>query len=96
MSTALSAAIMTPEFEDCTEVLHSLYKFHDNELTAAEADDIRQHLLACEPCLDHFQVEDAMRLLIRRCCADEKAPEGLRLRMRATYSRTVIGFEATE
>jgi len=59
---------MTPEFEDCTEVLRSLYAFHDYELTAAEADEIRQHLMACEPCLDHFQVEDAMRLLIRRCC----------------------------
>ncbi len=87
---------MTPEFEDCTEVLRSLYAFHDNELTAAEADEIRQHLMACEPCLDHFQVEDAMRLLIRRCCVEEKAPEGLRLRMRATYSRTVIGYEDTE
>ena len=85
-----------PEFEDCTEVLRSLYAFHDNELTAAEADDIRQHLMACEPCLDHFQVEDAMRLLIRRCCAEEKAPEGLRMRMQATYSHTVISIEETD
>jgi len=71
-----SGATMTPEFEDCTDVLRSLYAFHDNELTAAEADEIRQHLM--------------------RCCAEEKAPEGLRMRMRATYSRTVIGFDSTE
>jgi anti-sigma factor (TIGR02949 family) len=81
---------MKPDFEDCTDVLRSLYAFHDNELSVAEADEIRQHLMACEPCLDHFQVEDALRVLIRRCCADEKAPEGLRMRVRATYSRTVI------
>ena len=81
---------MKPDFEDCTDVLRSLYAFHDNELSVAQADEIRQHLMACEPCLDHFQVEDALRVLIRRCCADEKAPEGLRMRVRATYSRTVI------
>jgi anti-sigma factor (TIGR02949 family) len=81
---------MKPDFEDCTDVLRSLYAFHDNELSAAQADEIRQHLMACEPCLDHYQVEDALRVLIRRCCADEKAPEGLRMRVRATFSRTVI------
>ncbi len=87
---------MRPEFEDCTEVLRHLYEFHDQELSPAEADEIREHLLACEPCLDHYQVEDAMRLLIRRSCTAEKAPEELRLRVRATYSRTVIVTEAPE
>ena len=66
------------------------------ELRPAEADEIREHLLACEPCLDHYQVEDAWRLLIRRCCAGEKAPDGLRLRVRATYTRTVIVTETAD
>ncbi|MCA0294926.1 MAG: mycothiol system anti-sigma-R factor [Actinobacteria bacterium] len=86
---------MRPEFEDCTEVLRHLYEFHDKELSAAEADEIREHLMACEPCLDHYQVEDVMRLLIRRCCSAEKAPETLRLRVRAIYTRTVIITETT-
>ena len=81
---------MTHEFEDCTDVLRRLYAFHDRELSESEADEIRAHLMACEPCLDHYQVEDALRLLIRRCCAAEKAPETLRLRVRATWTRTVI------
>ena len=81
---------MTPDSDDCTGVLRNLYAFHDNELSPAEADEIRQHLMACEPCLDHFQVEDALRVLIRNCCAEEKAPEALRMRVRATYTRTVI------
>ena len=87
---------MRPDFEDCTDVLRSLYAFHDNELTQAEADDIREHLMACEPCLDHYQVEDALRLLIRRCCAQAKAPDELRIRVRATYSRTVTFTETTD
>jgi anti-sigma factor (TIGR02949 family) len=87
---------MTHDFEDCTEVLRNLYAFHDHELTDAEADEIRAHLLACEPCLDHYQVENALRLLIRRCCSEEKAPETLRMRVRATWTKTVIVTEATD
>jgi len=86
---------MTPDFEDCTDVLGSLYAFHDKALSEAEADEIRQHLMACEPCLDRYQVEDAMRLLIRRSCA-EKAPEQLRMRVRATYTHTVVITETTD
>ena len=81
---------MTPESEECTAVLRDLYAFHDKELSPAQADEIREHLMACEPCLDEYEVEDAMRTLIRKCCTEEKAPEEFRLRMRATYSRTVI------
>nr|WP_300150303.1 mycothiol system anti-sigma-R factor [Propionicimonas sp.] len=87
---------MTPDFEDCTAVLHNLYAFHDHELTDAEADEIRAHLLACEPCLERYQMEDALRLLIRRCCSAEKAPEALRLRVRATWTKTVIITETTD
>ncbi len=75
---------------DCGDVLRHLYAFHDHELSDAEADEIREHLLACEPCLDRFQVEEAMRVLIRRCCSAEKASEELRTRVRATWTRTVI------
>ncbi len=87
---------MAHDLSDCRAVLAHLYEFHDSELSPAEADEIREHLLACEPCLDHYQVEDAWRLLIRRCCAGEKAPDGLRLRVRATYTRTVIVTETAD
>jgi len=87
---------MTSDFEDCTDVIRNLYAFHDQELSPAEADEIREHLLACEPCLDHYQVEDAMRLLIRRCCGAEKAPDTLRLRVQATYSRTMVVRQTEE
>ena len=71
-----------PTPEECSQVLGRLYAFHDHELSDAEADLIRDHLLACEPCLDRYDVERAMRLLIRRCCGAERAPETLRLRIR--------------
>ena len=84
-----------PHFEDCHEVLDHLYAFHDHELTEEEADHIREHLLACEPCLDSFQVEDALRTLIRKCCNSEAiASADLRLRVQATLPRTVITTES--
>jgi anti-sigma factor (TIGR02949 family) len=84
-----------PHFEDCHEVLDHLYAFHDHELTEEEADHIREHLLACEPCLDSFQVEDALRTLIRKCCNSEAiASADLRLRVQATLTRTVITTES--
>lgn len=81
---------MTHESHDCTDVLRQMYAFHDRELTESEADEIRAHLMACEPCLDHYQVEDALRLLIRRRCTEEKAPDTLRLRVQETWTRTVV------
>lgn len=74
----------------CGHILERLYEFHDHELTEAEAEEIRQHLLACEPCLDRYDVEQALRMLIRRCCSGASAPDSLRLRIRTTITKTVI------
>ncbi|MCW5951639.1 MAG: mycothiol system anti-sigma-R factor [Propionibacteriaceae bacterium] len=79
-----------PTSHACDHILDRLYQFHDHELTEAEADEIREHLLACEPCLDRYDVEQALRMLIRRCCSGQSAPESLRLRIRTTITRTVI------
>jgi anti-sigma factor (TIGR02949 family) len=80
-----------PEFESCDEVLKHLYAFHDNELSEEEADHIRQHLMACEPCLDSFQVEEALRALIRKCCVSEAvASMELRMRVQTTIVETVV------
>ncbi len=79
-----------PTSHACDHILDRLYEFHDHELTEAEADEIREHLLACEPCLDRYDVEQALRLLIRRGCSGQAAPESLRLRIRTTITRTVI------
>ena len=71
---------------DCSAVHEQVYAFPDHQLSAAAAADIREHLMACEPCLDKFQVEEAMRALIQRCCREDLAPEGLRVRIRASFT----------
>lgn len=78
------------ELSDCSHVLARLHEFHDHEISDAEAAEIRAHLLACEPCLDRYDLEEALRVLIRRCCASERAPESLRTRVRASFGQTTV------
>ena len=58
-----------------------MYEFLDNEIDTANGDAIRQHLAECEPCLDRFDVEQAVKAVVRRCCGGEHAPEHLRTRI---------------
>ena len=82
--------VNNPGSDECSRMVDRLYEFHDHALSAEEADEIRAHLLACEPCLDRYQAEDVMRMVIRRCCTGERAPDALRLRVQASFTRTVI------
>jgi anti-sigma factor (TIGR02949 family) len=69
------------EPDDCAKVLKQVYQFLDNELDTASGDAIREHLAACEPCLDEFDVEQAVKSLVHRCCGNDRAPETLRARI---------------
>ncbi|MBA3528712.1 MAG: mycothiol system anti-sigma-R factor [Propionibacteriaceae bacterium] len=63
---------------DCEHVLARVYEFIDNELDTATGDAIRQHISDCEPCLDKFDVEQAVKSLVARRCGGETAPAHLR------------------
>ena len=63
---------------DCEHVLERVYEFIDNELDHASGDAIRQHLSDCEPCLDKFDVEQAVKKLVARRCGGDTAPAHLR------------------
>ncbi|MFP5283478.1 MAG: mycothiol system anti-sigma-R factor [Actinomycetes bacterium] len=65
----------------CAHVLEQVYAFLDHELDNASNDAIRMHLQACEPCLDRFDVEQALKSLVARRCGGELAPAQLRARI---------------
>lgn len=65
----------------CELVVHRMHEFLDNELDEATGDEIRAHLAACEPCLHRYDVEQAVRTLLRECCTSEVAPASLRTRI---------------
>jgi len=66
------------EAEDCEHVLERVYEFIDNELDSASGDAIRRHLSDCEPCLDKFDMEQAVKKLVARRCGGDTAPAHLR------------------
>lgn len=74
----------------CMQAKEQLNSFLDKELAEPDADVVRQHLQACEPCMDDFEVQLAIRDLLRRCCCSQRAPETLRMRVvtQITYSRS--------
>lgn len=78
MTASESPASHDPADHDCQQVLARVYEFLDHELDEASGDAIRSHLAACEPCLDRFDVEQAMKSLVSRCCGNDKAPDQLR------------------
>ena len=75
---------------ECAIALERLYQFLDHELDDADADAIRAHLDACEPCLDAYGVEEHIRTLVRRCCTASKAPDALRVRVTQVTTMTVV------
>lgn len=65
---------------DCDEAVHRLYHFLDGELTDARRVEIQQHLDACLPCLEAFDFEAELRLMVASKCRDH-VPDGLRERI---------------
>ena len=73
---------------DCNEALHELYEFLDGELTAERRKVIGQHLDDCGGCLEAFDFEAELRLVIAHKCRDE-VPAGLRQRVADALARGV-------
>jgi mycothiol system anti-sigma-R factor len=68
--------------EHCKETLKRAYLFLDKEvLTEAERQEIRQHLEECYPCLERYDVEREVTLLIARLKGHIACPDKLRTRI---------------
>jgi mycothiol system anti-sigma-R factor len=63
--------------KDCSDVIHQMFVFIDNELDQATCGDIQQHLDECGPCLAKYNLERTVKALVARSCS-EHAPEELR------------------
>jgi mycothiol system anti-sigma-R factor len=65
---------------DCEQALRTLYYFLDGELTQERRQAIQRHLDECSPCLEAFDFEMELKMVIARCCRDQ-VPDGLRQRV---------------
>ena len=81
---------MADQGGDCTEAVHRIYHFLDGELTDDRRREIQHHLDDCMPCLEAYDFEAELRILIQRKCRDE-VPETLRLRVYQAIQREARG-----
>jgi mycothiol system anti-sigma-R factor len=75
---------------ECAEVLAEVWMLLDGECDAETKSKLQQHLDDCPPCFQFYGLEERMKLLVSNKCQGERAPEGLRERLRVEISRTTI------
>ena len=78
---------------DCSEVLHRVYEYLDGEMTANDTAKIKHHLEACGPCLREYDLDQAVKALVKRSC-HEQAPTELRLQIMTRI--TTIRYEISD
>lgn len=66
--------------EHCFEAVELLYHYLDGELTEERRVVITRHLDDCPPCLDAFDFESELRVVIAHRCREE-VPDSLRQRV---------------
>ena len=69
-----------PHETPCSEVLEKVYLYLDGEAETEDHEHIRIHLDECSPCLRKYGLEQAVKALVARSCA-EQAPVELRERV---------------
>ena len=78
---------------DYKDVLDRVYEYLDGEMDAHDLAVIRQHLDECGPCLRQYDLDEAVKALVRRSC-HEAAPEQLRLRILTRISEVRVSYDA--
>jgi mycothiol system anti-sigma-R factor len=80
------------EEADCSQALARVYEYLDGEMSPADLDRIRDHIHECGPCLKQYDLDIALKALVRRSC-QESAPADLRERImvKITEIRIDIG-----
>ena len=83
---------MSCDDADCAQALARVYEYLDGEMSPADLDRIREHIEDCGPCLQEYDLDIALKALVRRSCR-ESAPADLRERImvKITEIRIDIG-----
>ena len=85
-----------PHETPCSEVLEAVYLYLDGEQDAEHHDKIRIHLDECSPCLRHYGLEQAVKVLVARSCGSDHAPGDLRDRVLTRIQQVRVEIEQVE
>jgi anti-sigma factor (TIGR02949 family) len=67
----------------CSFIMMRINTFLDNELDEDTANDVREHLSACESCVDEVATWTALRAALKQTYEPEKCPPSLLERVTA-------------
>ncbi|WP_029068447.1 mycothiol system anti-sigma-R factor [Jonesia quinghaiensis] len=70
---------------ECQSVAAHIYEYLDSEMTEDDALRMRRHVAECSPCLAEMSIEEMIKRVLKRSCA-EKAPEHLRVAIHAQFT----------
>ncbi|MGW5270440.1 mycothiol system anti-sigma-R factor [Rhodococcoides kroppenstedtii] len=78
---------------DCSAVLADVWVMLDNECDEASRQRVQKHLDSCGSCLAQYGIEEKIKSLVGRKCGGDRAPDGLRERLKIEIRRTVTVIE---
>jgi mycothiol system anti-sigma-R factor len=81
---------------DCEAALAEIYTFLDGELTPEKRRLIASHLDGCNPCVEAFDFEAELRMVISTRCRNDEVPETLRLRIAEKLTLIARGEDADD
>jgi mycothiol system anti-sigma-R factor len=84
-----------PHETPCSEVLEKVYLYLDGEAETGDHEHIRVHLDECSPCLRKYGLEQAVKALVARSCA-EQAPLELKDRVMYRIQQVRVEIEHVE
>ncbi len=67
--------------EECHEYLAEVHEFLDGELGRERRTVVQLHLERCGPCLDAYDFEAELRVVVSSSCRERQLPQGLRDRI---------------
>ena len=79
-----------PHEAHCQDVLAAVWLFLDHECDQACRELVRRHLDECNPCLAAYGIEEKLKQLLARKCGGDRAPNGLRARLREQIRAAVL------
>jgi mycothiol system anti-sigma-R factor len=80
---------------ECRDALERLYVYLDGELTENRRNAIRTHLEECSPCLEAFDFEAELKIVVARHCRD-RVPDRLRVRVAMAIAEASAEEEASK
>ncbi len=76
---------------ECSEALLRVFEYLDGEMSDDDTAKIRGHLDTCADCLQQYDLDQMVKLLVKRSCTTVQAP--VTLRTTIVRQLTVLRFD---